>query len=82
VKRRLLSLARRAHIPPPLYPPRPTPTPPPQEVATEPQETNGHVGDPSQTPEPKPKPEPPVRVVRRTRRWYDGDRVPFDQMKF
>jgi hypothetical protein len=86
VKRRLLSLARQAHIPPPLYPPKRAPTPPPQEALAEPQDATERVEDFWPTPEPKPerkpKPEPPVRVVYRTRKWFDADRLPFDQMTF
>jgi hypothetical protein len=81
VKRRLLSLARRAHIEPPVYPQPPKPAPLPQEALAPPQETNGQAVDPSPKPEPTPKAEPPARVVHRTRRWYD-DKPSFSDMKF
>jgi hypothetical protein len=82
VKRRLLSLARRAHIEPPVYPPRPKPTPPPQEAPAEPQEPTVSVEDPSPKPAPAPKAEPPARVVHRTRKWYDSEPSRFSEMKF
>ena len=80
MKRRLLSLARRAHIEPPVYPgppPRPEPTPPPQEALAE---TNSDLVEPDS---PKPKTEPTPRVVVRSRRWYDDSERPrFSDMKF
>jgi len=83
VKRRLLSLARRAHIPPPVYPPPPIPTPRPQELRAESQEATERVEDLFPTPEPAPKAEPRVRVVRRTRKWFDDvERPRFCDMKF
>jgi hypothetical protein len=88
VERRLLSLARRAHIPAPVYPdpPRPPkPTPVPQEALATPQETSeDRVEDllPHQA-TPKPKAEPPVRVVHRTRKWFDDSERPrFSDMRF
>jgi hypothetical protein len=83
VKRRLLSLARRAHIEPPVYPgppSRPEPTPLPQEALAPPQETNSDLVEPDP---PKQKTEPTPRVVVRSRRWYDeSERPRFSEMKF
>ena len=83
VKRRLLSLARRAHISPPVYPSPPTPTPRPQERRAESQEATERVEDLFPTPEPAPKAESRVRVVSRTRKWFDDvERPRFCDMKF
>jgi hypothetical protein len=85
VKRRLRSLARGAHFPPPVYPPKRAQalTPPPQEALAEPQETNGHVEDPRPEPRLEQKPEPPGRVVHRSPRWFDASERPrFEDMTF
>jgi hypothetical protein len=93
-RRRVLALAGKHHVPvPPRRPepwlesePEPVPTPPGQIREVEPEVR----GDPAElstlvqlaAPEPEASPEePPVRVVTRSRRWYD-ERPRFSDMKF
>ena len=82
-KRAVLKLARAFHRRKTVEPPRPTPIP--QELLAEPQEASESAEDPlPAAPEPRPeqKPEPPVRVVRRSPKWYDPTPQSFRDMKF
>jgi hypothetical protein len=82
-KREVLRAAARFHWSPP---PRPAPVRPaqvPQEALAEPQEATESVEDLSPPPPPTPTPEPRVRVVHRTRKWFDeAERPRFSDMKF
>jgi hypothetical protein len=78
-RRRVAQLARKHHCsrgtPYVAAPPAAKPTPPPQEPPAPAQEPNEDVSEaapePPPQPEPTRKPEPPVRVVRRTPKWFD-----------
>jgi hypothetical protein len=85
VKRRLLALARGAHIPPPVCagPPRPEPRALHQEALAEPNQPTDNVEDIYPMPAPALQAEPTPRVVHRVRHWYDEAEQPrFSDMKF
>ncbi len=80
-KREVLKLAARFHKRTKREPARPPATPDPQENLASPQEATEHVDDVYPRPEPTPKAQPRVRVVHRTRKWFDPP-TSFRDMKF
>jgi hypothetical protein len=78
-KRAILKLARAFHRRKTVEPPPKPPDPAPEAAVAEPPPPEPN---PEPDPKPEPKTEPPVRVVHRTRRWFDGETKSFRDMTF